>query len=326
MSRYKLFDRSKLNVKSVLDRKSKSDISIMIDPDSTPPRISSSDLSFIERIAKDMREARKNGANILLAYGAHLFKNGCAPILIGLMERGYVQHLLTNGAGIIHDFEMSLFGRTEEDVREYIEQGQFGIWEETGKTLNQCIIGGAANDEGLGECVGKMIHSGSLEGRVLDFPNKGISIVGNAFRLNIPLGSCIGVGYDIINTHPLCDGASLGKASYTDFLMFANSVSGLEKGVMLSVGSAIMAPMVFEKSLSMAKNLAVAEGKKLDKYSIFVNDIQPGTWDWSKGDPPKDNPAYFLRFCKSFSRMGGDFSYLCLDNRKFLHNLYHILK
>ena len=95
---------------------------------------------------------------------------------------------------------------------------------------------------------------------------------------------------------------------------------------MLSIGSSVMAPMVFEKSLSMAKNLAKQEGKKLENYKIFVNDIHPSKWDWKKGDPPKDNPDYYLRFCKSFSRMGGDFEYLCMDNRQFIHNLYHILK
>ncbi|OPZ01387.1 MAG: hypothetical protein BWZ10_03464 [candidate division BRC1 bacterium ADurb.BinA364] len=107
-----------------------------------------------------------------------------------------------------------------------------------------------------------------------------------------------------------------------DFLSLAHSISRLSGGAFLSVGSAIMAPMTFEKSLSMARNLARQEGRRIDDFSIVVNDIQPGAWDWTKGEPPKDNPAYYLRFCKSFSRMGGEFRYACEDNRAFLLNLF----
>jgi hypothetical protein len=106
-----------------------------------------------------------------------------------------------------------------------------------------------------------------------------------------------------------------------DFTTFAEAVSRLEGGVYLSVGSAIMSPMVFEKSLSMARNLARQEGRTIERFLIVVNDIQPGDWDWRAGEPPKEHPAYYLRFCKSFARMGGEFRYARVDNRAFLNRL-----
>jgi hypothetical protein len=134
-------------------------------------------------------------------------------------------------------------------------------------------------------------------------------------------------GQDIIYTHPLNDGASIGKGAEIDFLKFVNSVSNLEGGVYLSIGSAIMSPMVFEKSLSMARNIAIQKGKKIDDFMIVVNDIQKGDWDWTRGEPPKDNPAYYLRFCKTFYRMGArELHYLDQDNRKFLCSLYNSIK
>ena len=322
MSRYELFDRSKLAVKSLDERDSKSDLSIMLDK---APEVSKEEYDLVKPVADEFVKAKNANAPIIIAYGAHLFKNGCSPMLISLMRKGYVQQLLTNGAGVIHDFEMSMAGKTEEDVRRYVSEGQFGLWEETGRYINEAIVTGAAQDKGLGEAVGELISTGFVGKLSLGFPNRKYSIVGSAYELNVPLSACVGIGHDIIHTHPACDGAALGKTSYTDFLIFANTVSRLQHGVMASVGSAIMAPMVFEKSLSMAKNLARTENRQLDDYSIFVNDIQPGTWDWAKGDPPKNNPAYFLRFCKSFSRMGGRFSYICMDNRKFLGTLESML-
>jgi len=326
MSKYALFDRNKLNLKSVKDRISKSDISIMINPELDPPKVSAEEMRLIKRLAECMKESKKRGSPIIVAYGAHLFKNGCSPIMIRLMELGYVQQILTNGAGIIHDFEMAYMGKTEEDVRNYIKQGQFGLWDETGRYLNKCMISAAREDKGYGEKVGEFISTGKIDGEIVEFPYKQYSIISKAYELNVPFSSCVCIGQDIIHTHPLCDGAALGKSSYTDFLIFANTVSHLEGGVMLSIGSAILAPMVFEKSISMAKNLARQRNEPLENYTIFVNDMQPGSWDWKKGEPPKDHPAYYLRFCKSFSRAGGDFTYLCLDNRKFIHNLYWLLK
>ncbi|MCU0642133.1 MAG: hypothetical protein MUF61_00955 [archaeon] len=316
-SKYQKFDRSRLKLKPIKQRESKSGMEIMIDPDSKAPEIDKSDLRGIDEIASIMCNNRQAKRTTILAYGAHVFKNGCSPILIELMKRGYIQHLLTNGAGTIHDFEMTYMGRTEEDVRKYLAQGQFGLWDETGLLMNVAIQKGVEMDKGLGESLGQFIAGNK-------FPGKQYSLLGNAFELGIPLTSHIGVGYDIIHEHPKADGAVLGKASYNDFLIFANSVSKLNNGAFLSVGSAIMAPMVFEKALSMARNVAKQEGKTIDNIVIAVNDIQPDTWNWALGEPPKDNPAYYSRFCKTFARTTNpkNLRYVSMDNRAFLHNLY----
>jgi hypothetical protein len=151
--------------------------------------------------------------------------------------------------------------------------------------------------------------------------------LGAAFRQEIPLTVHPGIGYDIITNHPMFNGAAIGRAAAIDFRTFAGSVETLDGGVVLSVGSAIMAPQVFEKSLSCVNNLRLQAGRPIVRdHTIYVVDLQDGgNWDWSKGEPPKDNPAYYLRFCKSFARMGGTMQYVQCDNITFLHNLYHQL-
>ena len=120
---------------------------------------------------------------------------------------------------------------------------------------------------------------------------------------------------------------SVGRAAQTDFALFSRAVEGLDGGVVLSVGSAIMAPQVFEKSLSCVNNLRLQAGRKIVQgHNIYVVDLQDGgNWDWTKGEPPRESPAYYLRFCKSYSRMGGAMRYLQCDNAAFIHNLYHEL-
>lgn len=152
-------------------------------------------------------------------------------------------------------------------------------------------------------------------------PWKRYSVAAAAYRLGIPFTVHPGIGYDIIYTHPLSHGGAIGRAAERDFLMYADAVRQLTAGVYLSVGSAIMSPMIFEKSMSMAQNLAIQEGASIHDHFIAVNDIQEGQWDWSAGEPPKEHPAYYLRFCKSFSRMGGELEYVCADNRIFLGHL-----
>ncbi len=152
-------------------------------------------------------------------------------------------------------------------------------------------------------------------------PWKRFSVTAAAYRLRMPLTVHPGIGYDIIYTHPLNDGGALGRTAIADFLSFAHTIRQLSGGVYLSVGSAIMSPMIFEKAMSMAQNLARQAGASINGHLIVVNDIQAGEWDWSLGEPPKDNPAYYLRFCKSFNRMGGEMRYVCADNRVFLGHL-----
>jgi hypothetical protein len=130
-----------------------------------------------------------------------------------------------------------------------------------------------------------------------------------------------GIGYDIVYTHPMASGAALGRGAGIDFRIFAHSVGRLDGGVFLSVGSAIMAPQVFEKAMSVANNLRSQAGQPPLRPHIAVNDLVEMSWNWSAGEPPPDDPAYYVRFCKSFSRMGGDMTYIQGDNRALLQHL-----
>ena len=166
-------------------------------------------------------------------------------------------------------------------------------------------------------------------GRVaVDHRWKHASIIAQAYRHGVPLTVHPGIGYDIISNHPIFNGAIIGRAAEWDFKLFGGSVEGLDGGVVLSVGSAIMGPQVFEKSISCVNNLRLQSGREIvHDHTTYVVDIQDGGgWDWTQGEPPKTNPAYYLRFCKSFSRMGGRMHYLQCDNAAFVHNLYHELR
>jgi hypothetical protein len=134
----------------------------------------------------------------------------------------------------------------------------------------------------------------------------------------VPLTGHPSIGQDIIYAHPLNHGSAIGRAAMRDFLSFAQSIYNLNGGVYLSVGSAIMSPMIFEKSMAMAQNLALQEGWRFTDHHIVVVDLQPASWDWAHGEPPQEHPAYYMRHCKSFRRMGGRMEYLQADNRDFL--------
>jgi hypothetical protein len=153
------------------------------------------------------------------------------------------------------------------------------------------------------------------------------SVLAGAFRHQVPLTVHPGIGYDIISNHPLFNGAVIGRAAAVDFQWFAGAVERLDHGVVLCIGSAIMGPQVFEKSLSCVNNLRLHEGRAIvQEHDIYVVDLQDGGgWDWTRGEPPKESPAYYLRFCKSFARMGGHVHYLQCDNVTFLHNLFRQL-
>ncbi len=321
-----IFNRNLIKTKPLNERTSKSDMSIIVNPASLPSSIDAERLEHIKALAVKIKIAREKNRPVIFCFGAHLIKNGLSLILIELMKKGFITHLAGNGAVSIHDWELAYHGKTEENVEQYIKDGRFGLWEETGKYINSAIS--AYSHQGYGSAVGRLIWEEKLGEQDILHQNKEISILGQAYNLKVPVSICPGIGYDIIYTHPLCDGAAIGQAAYIDFLKFTQSVSQLggeaqlKGGVYLSVGSAIMSPMIFEKALSMARNAAKQQGQTIENFDIIVNDIQPGTWDWAKGEPPKTHPAYYLRFNKTFSRMGGHLDYIELDNRAFLHNLY----
>lgn len=355
-------DLGRLQVYPLAQRQSLSTIEkLLVDPAAPPPPCPAPLLQQIRHCARQITAARQRDATVLLMYGAHLIKNGALRIVNRLLEGGWLTHLATNGAGTIHDWELSFLGRTEESVRQNVATGTFGTWDETGRCLYLALLAGALCNEGYGRSLGRFISedgvtlptpaaleaslraepahplaparaellgamrahqlpAGRLEVR---HPWKATSILAQAFARNVPFTAHPGIGYDIIANHPLFNGAAIGRAAALDFRLVARAVDGLDGGVVLSVGSAIMAPQVFEKSLSCVNNLRRQAGRPIVReHAIYVVDLQDGgRWDWSKGEPPKSNPAYYLRFCKSFSRMGGTMRYLQCDNVLFLHHL-----
>ena len=363
----KPIDLRKLKVDPLAERQSLSAIEqLLVDPSQSPRACEPPALQAIDECARKIAAAREKNASVMLIYGAHLIKNGAQRIVNLLLDRGWVTHLATNGAGMIHDWELAFLGRTEENVKKNVATGTFGAWQETGRNIHLALLAGALRNEGFGRSLGRFIvedgvilpTTESLEASLRSEPSHPLaaaraellqamlihklpagpntvkhpwqetSIPAHAFRKNIPLTVHPGIGYDIISNHPMFNGAAIGRAAEMDFRLFGRAVEGLDGGVALSIGSAIMAPQVFEKSLSCINNLRLQSGRKIIQgHAMYVVDIQDGgDWDWSKGEPPKDNPAYYLRFCKSFSRMGGMMGYVQSDNVGFLHNLLHRLQ
>ncbi|MBN1560730.1 hypothetical protein JW998_10800 [candidate division KSB1 bacterium] len=337
---------------------------VAIDPDQKPSP-SDSD-SVLQETAKRIRRARQKGAAVILAFGAHLIKNGLAPLVIELMRGGWVTHMATNGAGGIHDWEFAWHGRSEEDVRANVATGTFGAWEETGKYVNLAVQVGALDGMGYGESLGALIENEGLHfpdpaelqrsvtasavddillGAKIELlqtmrkfklasgrwriahPYKKYSVFGQAFHLGIPATVHPGIGYDIIYVNPYANGAALGRAAHADFKIMIKSVANLTHGVFLSIGSAVMAPQIFEKSISCANNLMIQLNEPIvHDHFMVVNDLQEASWDWRRGEPPKESPDYYLRFLKSFYRMGGEVRYVAGNNRNFLLALYHLLR
>jgi hypothetical protein len=196
--------------------------------------------------------ARKGGKAIIWGLGAHVLKTGLSPVLVDLMERGFVSAIATNGAGIIHDFEIALSGATSEDVDATLGPGTFGMAEETG-SLNRVIADGVALGYGLGQSVGAYLHGANP-------PFATLSLAATAWRLQIPLTVHVAIGTDIIHMHPQASGAAIGEASLRDFRYFVSNVARLEHGVYLNCGSAVVLPEVFLKAVATARN----EGRSLD--------------------------------------------------------------
>ena len=357
---YKQLDRKKLNVKPLSERPNKVNIKTDFVPVTQEPENTNEHfIKVVDETVKRIKSAREKNAPVMLTFGAHSIKNGLGPLIIKLMEEGWLTHLSTNGAGIIHDWEFAFQSESSEDVKANVEKGQFGIWHETGFYINLALVVGSFEGKGYGESVGSMVENEgvqiptkdeienivkNLEQSNLDraaaaldllniitefkiksgwmeipFASKEFCVQAAAFRLGIPFTGHPMIGHDIIYTHPLNHCASIGRTAQRDFLTFAESVNRLDEGVYMSVGSAVMSPMIFEKSLSMSQNLKIQEGKHIDNHYMLIVDLAKSTWDWAKnGEPPSTDAGYYLRYLKTFSRMGGHMQYLSADNRDFL--------
>ncbi|QDU19187.1 hypothetical protein [Urbifossiella limnaea] len=359
-------DLSRLKVLPLAERHSLTRAAdILLDPDGPPKPCSAPNTALIAECAANIRAARERGASVMLVYGAHLLRNGAARVLERMMANGWLTHLATNGAGTIHDWEYAWFGASTESVEMGVAGGHFGTWHETATNIHLAVMAGALDGLGYGRALGRFIHDDGATlpdpaelagliradplhpltaaradllramheqnwpaGRVrVEHRWKHASILAEAYRHGVPVTVHPGIGYDIVSNHPVFSGAALGRGGEWDFKLFGGSVDALDGGVVLSVGSAIMGPQVFEKSLSCVNNLRLQAGRGVvSGHTIFVVDLQDGGgWDWTKGEPPKTNPAYYLRFCKSYSRMGGAMHYAQCDNAAFVHHLYRAL-
>lgn len=277
-----LFDRGKLALLPLSERQHDLDLSIIREPASV-----SGITKKLVAAAQKIKAARKTQSEVIMMFGAHVLRRGVQRFIIDLMEQGYITCLSTNGAGLIHDFEFALIGRTTESVSRYIKNGQFGLWRETGR-INDLVSRAADNNQGLGAAVGREIWQG-------DYPHKEISVLAAAHRLAIPLTVHVGIGYDIVYEHPNCDGGAWGKCSYNDFLRYAKVLENISGGVVMNFGSAIMAPEVFLKALAMVRNAGRQDGRLIDDFSTLVCDLRPLPPQATQTEAKKDNADYFFR-------------------------------
>ena len=233
---------------------------------------------FLDELAR----RRRSGQPLVLMFGGHVVKCGLAPLLIDLMQRGYVQALATNGSGAIHDVEMALYGRTSEDVAEGLADGSFGMVRETGDFFHDTLREGPS--EGFGEALGRRL----LEA---DSGNDARSILASGYRLGIPVAVHVAIGTDIVHQHPSLPAAALGEATYRDFRILCAALSRMEAGgVVLNIGSAVVLPEVFLKALTVVRNLGfkahdivTANFDMLQHYRPRVNVVDRPTRSGGRG-------------------------------------------
>ena len=233
--------------------------------DGLPDILAAADLkAVLTAVARAKRRRRL----LLWGFGAHLIKVGLAPLVVDLMERGFVGGLLMNGAGCVHDLELAMMGRTSEDVAPALDDGSFGMAKETAERLNKAIAEGHEQGHGMGEAVGRALLEGA-------FPYKDRSVLASAARLGIPVTVHAAIGTDIHHMHPSADGAALGATSFRDFELLTRLVTVLEGGVFFNIGSAVILPEVFLKALALARNL----GHKVEKFTTvnldFIRHYRP---------------------------------------------------
>ncbi len=254
MSKYRGIELDNIKTYSVKERYSKVDKSAFarkgyVDTsdflDCLPDILSAKDL---KELVTACRKAKAMGKPLIIGLGGHVIKCGLAPLIIELMESGYIGALVCNGSVAIHDYEIAFFGQTSEDVSQALKDGSFGMAEETSYGINSAIVKGAMNEMGLGEALGLVINEAA--------PNKELSLLAAAYRLNIPLCVQVAIGTDIIHQSPHADGAAIGACSLRDFRIFCAEVAKLDGGgVFLNFGSAVIIPEVFLKALTVARNI-----------------------------------------------------------------------
>ena len=315
---YPQFDRSRLLLRPLAERVHDMTLEDVLPLDAPVAPLDNPDL---DTIAATIRQARADGRPVIWMMGAHVIKQGLSRFVVDLLRRGVITHLAMNGACTIHDWELALVGATTESVANYIREGEFGLWQETG-AVNEAARAAMAEGIGLGEAIGRMIRDANP-------PHLEVSIVATAHELSIPATVHLGIGYDITHEHPNCDGAALGAASYADFLVFAEAVRSLEGGVFLNFGSAVMGPEVYLKALSMARNVARQDGHEVRRFLTANFDLLDLGEDCHK-QAPKSHPLYYYRPWKTILVRtvadGGQSVYIQADHRQSIPNLWSKVK
>ena len=307
---YPAIDLSRVRTYSLSQRSSRVMAADLVEPDSPLPSFSNPELDEVgERIV----QARRSGAPVIWMIGGHVVKRGLAPVLIDLLERGLITHLASNGAASIHDFEIALQGHTSEDVASSLEDGSFGMAEETGAFMNQAIRQGASAGIGIGEALGKWIASDP------GFQFREHSLLYHTYRLQIPYTVHVAIGTDIIHQHPTCDFAALGWAAGQDFKVFTYAVSQLEGGVFCNFGSAVIGPEVFLKAISIVRNL----GHSVKVFTTANFDLLP--LDDYRKPIGEDQIEYYYRPRKNIvnrpTSLGGKGFHIAGDHRVTIPHL-----
>jgi len=275
---YEEFDLSDVRTYPLKSRKNKArvedfarpsapDVSVRAFVDSLPNVLAAADFKAVVRA---LATARASDAGIVWGLGAHVIKTGLGPVLIDLMEQGFVSAIATNGAAIIHDFEIALVGATSEDVDESLGPGRFGMAEETGRLLNGAIADGVASGLGLGQAV-----TGFLAKKEPQHARS--SVLAAAARLGVPVTVHVAIGTDILHMHPAASGAAFGEGSLRDFRYFVSNVARLERGVYLNCGSAVILPEVFLKAVALARNRGIALAELTTVNLDFLRSYRPQT-------------------------------------------------
>jgi hypothetical protein len=275
---YEEFDLEGIRTYPLASRKSKANATDFARPyehgsglsawvDSLPDILAAADF---KAVLEAMLRARREDRGLLWGIGAHVIKTGLTPVLIDLMTRGYISAIATNGAGVIHDFELALCGATSEEVDEALGPGRFGMAEETGRQLNAAINEGVARGLGIGQAVGAWIRNVAPAFERL-------SLLASAHRMGVPVTVHIGIGTDVIHMHPSASGAALGEGSLRDFRYFVSNVARLVGGVYLNCGSAVVLPEVFLKAVALARNQGVTLDGLTTVNMDFVRLYRPQT-------------------------------------------------
>ena len=223
----------------------------------------------LKQLVAAVRRAKQDTRGIIAGFGAHVIKCGLSPLLIDLMERGFITALATNGASLIHDFELALQGQTSEDVAHALKQGTFGMAEETGAGINRLINEAARSEIPLYQTIGR-----HMEERA--FAHRGLSLFYNAYRLSVPLTVHIAIGTDITHMHPEASGRSMGAVSFRDFHAFVDNLKTIHNGgVYLNIGSAVLLPEVFLKAIAMLRNRDMSFGGFSTAVFDFMRQYRP---------------------------------------------------